>query len=181
MMRTLIGHTLCPREGRDGCWDLDWWLDMDAYQQLREREYGRRVLATDRHEWSTPDIVRAYRGQSEAEHVFEDMKNPDFLAMRPQYRWTDRKIEVHGLLSVIGYLLAAPVRRHARRMGYTEGLPRPLGMLNGVRMVLKTEVRTRAGKPRVSWQLEEADPAALKLYHALVGSSYELGPTRARS
>jgi transposase len=179
--KKLIKHELRPREGRQGFWDLDWWIDMDVYRHLREREYGRRVLATDQHEWSTPDIVRAYWGQSEAEHVFEEMKNPDFLSLRPQYHWTNQKVEVHGLLCVVGYLLAALVRRHARRMGYTEGLPRLLEMLNGVRAVLKTEVRARAGRPRVTWQLEDADPHALELYRALVDKAYELGPTGRRA
>jgi hypothetical protein len=41
-------------------------------------------------------------------------------------------------------------------------------MLNGVRAVLETEVRARAGRPRVTWQLEDADPHALELYRALV-------------
>ena len=177
----MMKHELRPREGRQGFWDLDWWIDMDAYQHLREREYGRRILATDQHEWSTSDIVRAYWGQSEAEHVFQEMKNPDFLSLRPQYHWTDQKVEVHGLLCVIGYLLAALMRRHARRMGYTEGLPRLLEMLNGVRVVLKTEVRARAGRPRVTWQLEDADPRALELYRALVRNAYELGPTGPRA
>jgi hypothetical protein len=62
-------------------------------------------------------------------------------------------------------------------MGYAEGLPRLLEMLNGVRAVLKTEVRARAGRPRVTWQLEDADPRALALYRALVDKAYRLGPT----
>jgi hypothetical protein len=79
---------------------------------------------------------------------------------------------------VTGYLLAALVRRHARRMGYTEGLPRLLEMLAGVRAVLRTEHTGRAGRPRLSWQLEEAEPEAMRLYWSLVDRRYELGPTR---
>jgi len=164
---------------RPGYWDIDWWIDMEVYRHRRERIYGRRILVTGRHEWPTPEIVRAYWGQAEAEHVFERLKDPEFLALRPQHHWTDQKIEVHALLCVVGYLLAALLRREARRMGYTEGLPRLLEMLNEIRLVLRTEVRGRAGRPRISRQLEEADPETLRLYRSLVDQRYELGPTRA--
>ena len=151
---------------------------MEAYRNLRERIYGRRILVTGRHEWPTPEIVRAYWGQAEAEHVFERLKDPEFLALRPRHHWTDQKIEVHALVCVIGYLLAALVRREARRMGYAEGLPRLLEMLGEIRLVLRTEATGRAGRPRVSWQLEEADPEPLRLYRNLVDPRYDSGPTR---
>jgi len=173
----LIRYELIPREGRPGFWDFDWWLDAEAYAHLRDREYGRRMLATNRDEWTTDEIIWAYWGQAEAELVFRETKNPEFLALRPQYHWTDQKIEVHSFCCVVGYLLAALVRRHARPMGYEQGLPALLGMLNGVRMVLRTQASGRPGRPRVHWQLEETQEDALRLYRSLVRAKYELGPT----
>jgi transposase len=173
----LIRYELTERQARPGFWKLDWWLDTDTYAQLRDRVYGRRMLATNRAGWATEEIIGAYWGQSEAELVFRDTKNPEFLALRPQYHWTDQKIEVHSFCCVTGYLLAALVRRHARRMGYPQGLAALLAMLNGVRMVLRTECTGRPGRPRVHWQLEEADPDALRLYRSLTHPNYELGPT----
>ena len=173
----LIRYESIPREGRPGFWDFDWWLDAEAYAHLRDREYGRRMLATNRDEWTTDEIIWAYWGQAEAELVFRETKNPEFLALRPQYHWTDQKIEVHSFCCVVGYLLAALVRRHARPMGYEQGLPALLGMLNGVRMVLRTQASGRPGRPRVHWQLEETQEDALRLYRSLVRAKYELGPT----
>jgi hypothetical protein len=135
------------------------------------------MLATNRDGWATGEIVWAYWGQAEAELVFRETKNPEFLALRPQYHWTDQKIEVHSFCCVVGYLLAALVRRHARRMGYEQGIAALLGMLNGVRMVLRTECTGRPGRPRAHWQLEDTDADALRLYRSLVHSDYELGPT----
>lgn len=176
-VRKLIGYELAEREGQRGFWQLDWWLEAEAFSQLRDREYGRRMLATNRDGWATGEVVWAYWGQAEAELVFRETKNPEFLALRPQYHWTDQKIEVHSFCCVVGYLLAALVRRHARRMGYEHGLAALLAMLNGVRMVLRTECGGRPGRPRAHWQLEETDPDALRLYQSLVHSDYELGPT----
>ena len=46
-----------------------------------------------------------------------------------------------------------------------------------VQRVLRTECSGRPGRPRLHWQLEEADPDALRLYQSLVHADYELGPT----
>lgn len=176
-VRKLICYELTERKGQRGFWKFDWWVDRDAYYDLRDRRYGRRILATNRRDWPTEEIIRAYWAQAEAELVFRQMKDPEFLALRPQYHWTDQKIEVHSFCCVVGYLLAALVRRHARRMGYKQGLAALLGMLNDVRVVLRTECSGRPGRPRVHWQIEETDPDALRLYQSLVHPDYELGPT----
>ncbi|MFC1636963.1 hypothetical protein ACFL5Z_19240, partial [Planctomycetota bacterium] len=162
---------------RKGHWQFDWWIDMDAYQWLRDRIYGRRVLVSNHRTWLSEDVIRAYWGQSEAELVFRQMKDPEFLALRPQFHWTDQKIRVHSFCCVVGYLLAALIRRHARQMGYTEGLNVLLERLTEVRIVLRSEFRPRAGRRRISWQLEETDAAATKLYRSLVLPEYTLGTT----
>jgi len=177
LARQLFRHKLTENKQKPGYWQFDWWVDMDAYRWLRDRVYGRRVLVSNRSAWRSCDLIWAYWRQSEAELVFRQMKDPEFLALHPQYHWTDQKIEVHSFCCVIGYLLAALVRRHARQMGYTEGLNSLLEMLNELRIVLRSEVRLRVGKRRICWQLEETDAAAMKLYQSLVLAEYTLGPT----
>lgn len=176
-VRKILACELAERTGCPGYWDFDWRVDREALAYLRDRTFGRRVLATDRHKWSSGEIVWAYWGQSEAELVFRQMKDPHFLALRPQHHWTDQKIEVHSFCCVVGYLLAALLRRHARRLGYPEGLPKLLEMLSGVRAVLRSEQRRRPGRPRIGWQLEEAEPRALRLYRSLIDPGYQVGPT----
>lgn len=176
-VRKIVAWELVEREGHPGFWDFDWWVEAEALAYQRDRVFGRRMLATDRHEWSSGEIVWAYWGQSEAELVFRQMKDPHFLALRPQHHWTDQKIEVHSFCCVVGYLLAALLRRHARKLGYREGLPKLLEMLTDVRAVLRSERSGRAGRPRFSWQLEEVDPRASRLYRSLIDPAYQLGPT----
>jgi transposase len=177
VMARLIAYDLQPRPKRPGYWRLDWTIDMEVYAQLRDCRFGRRLLATNRHDWTTADIIAAYWGQSEAELVFRHLKDPEFLALRPQHHWTDQKVHVHSLCCVIGYLLAALVRRRARQLGYNQGLAGLLAMLSEIRMVLRTQKRDRPGRPRIAWQLEETDPAALRLYNDLVLPQFHLGPT----
>jgi hypothetical protein len=176
-VRKLLRYELIERLRRDGFWELDWWVDGQALSELRDRVFGRRMLATDRQGWSAGQIVSAYWGQSEAELVFRQLKDPEFLALRPQYHWTDQKIQVHSFCCVLGYLLATLLRRTARQQGYTESLRKLLEMLNGIRAVLRTESAGRPGRPAVRWQLEQADPPALELYRHLVAPIYELGTT----
>jgi transposase len=77
---------------------LDWWIDQEAYEHLRDRRYGRRVLVTDRAEWSTAQILLAYWGASEAEHVFAMLKDPRHCAIHTPHHWTDGRsgLHVHG-------------------------------------------------------------------------------------
>jgi hypothetical protein len=187
-VRQVLRTELSRRPGREGFWRLDWWVDAEALAHLRDRVFGRRLLATDREDWPAAQVVWAYWGQGEAELVFRQLKDPEFLALRPQYHWTDQKIQVHSFCCVLGYLLGALVRREAQRQGLiapppswcedlqSHSLPRLLRALNGIRAVLRT-TRGGRGRPRVRWQLEDADPIALKLYRNFVLAEYDLGTT----
>ncbi len=93
------------QEQEPGRFSLNWWLDEQAYDELINCHFGRRILITDQHDWSTAQIVLAYRGQSDVEDTFRTMKDPFHLAFRPQHHWTDQKIEVHGFCCVLAYLL----------------------------------------------------------------------------
>lgn len=190
-VRHVLRTELSQRDNREGFWQLDWWVEEEALANLRDRVFGRRMLATDRHDWPAGQVVWAYWGQAEAELVFRQLKDPEFLALRPQYHWTDQKIQVHSFCCVLGYLLAALLRREARRQGLelpapswgelpppqNDSLPRLLQTLSGIRAVLRTTSAGR-GRPRVRWQLEDADPLALKLYRHFVSPPYDLGATR---
>ena len=177
LARRLLRYELTEDKQRSGYWQFDWWIDVDAYRWLRDRVYGRRVIVSNHAAWLSEDLIWAYWGQSEAELVFRQMKDPEFLALRPQFHWTDQKIWVHSFCCVVGYLLAALIRRHARQMGYTEGLNALLKMLTELRIVLRSEIRRRVGRRRIYWQLEETDPAVMKLYQSLVLPEYTLGTT----
>jgi transposase len=176
-VRRIVRYELTPRPDRQGFWTLDWWVDGAALAELRDHVFGRRMLATDRQGWSGGQIVSAYWGQSEAELAFRQLKDPEFLALRPQYHWTDQKIQVHSFCCVLGYLLATLLRRAARQQGRRQSLAELLGMLSGIRAVLRTGSPGRRGRPAVRWQLEEAAPSALELYRSLVAANYDLGTT----
>jgi transposase len=110
-------------------------------------------LVSNRSEWSTAQIIEAYRGQAKAESAFRDLKDPGMLATRPQFHWTDQKLHVHAFMCVTGYLLVRLLWWRARRkMGFAGGPRTLLSDLSRIRCCRVIEKTGRAGRPRVHWQ-----------------------------
>ncbi len=140
------------------------WSDWLEYRRLAERYFGLRVLITDRAEWTTAQIVEAYRGQTRVEAAFRDLKDPSMFSTRPQFHWTDQKLHVHAFICVTAYLLVSLLHRHAVQKASFEGGPRRLlADLAAVRCCLLVDVTGKKGRPRVRRQIEDADPATLAL------------------
>ncbi|MCZ2146479.1 MAG: IS1634 family transposase [Bryobacterales bacterium] len=144
------------------------WSDLEEYRRLTQRYFGLRVLITDRSQWTTAQIVEAYRGQSRVETAFRDLKDPGMLATRPQFHWTDQKLHVHVFLCVTGYLLVRLLWRRARRdAGFAGSARNLLSQLARIRSCRIVEHTGRAGRPRVRQQIEEIDSALETLGRSL--------------
>ncbi|MBM2817395.1 MAG: hypothetical protein HW421_4157, partial [Ignavibacteria bacterium] len=129
-----------------------YYIDGDSFDKLKEEVLGRRILVTNRHNWSDEEIILAYRGQSKVEYAFKNLKNPYHLAVRPQYHWTDQKIEVHILICIIGYMLTATAYSRARKKSeYKKNINNFLNDLHKIR--LACVVRKKGTK--VKYQLEK--------------------------
>lgn len=144
---------------------LAWEYDDQALEQLRTRELGKRILFTDRHNWSTKQIVVAYRSQWEVEAAFHQMKDPAHGAFRPIYHWTDQKIKVHSLYSVAALLLINLAWREANRAGIQVS-PRELTeSLSAIREVTLIYPPAKGkGPPRVLKKLTRMDQLQQQLF-----------------
>jgi transposase len=136
---------------------LHYTVDEAALDQLRRDWLGRLVLVTDRDDWSTAEIISAYRGQSDAESVFAHLKDPAHIALHPQFHWTDQKLHLHVFICVLAYLLSRLVHRRAQRSGFIGSQERLLDQLAKVRRVTVARPTGTAGRLRVTTQLEEID------------------------
>jgi transposase len=144
------------------------WSDWLEYQRLDKRYFGLRVLITDRAEWTTAQIIEAYRGQSKVESAFRDLKDPRMLATRPQFHWTDHKLHVHAFICVMAYLLITLLQRRAKQKVAFDGSPRRLlAELAEVRCCRLIDMTGRKGRPRVRLQLEETDAELRTLAESL--------------
>jgi transposase len=135
------------------------WTDWQEYRRLLQAYFGFRVLATDRHKWSTADIIQAHRSQSKVESSFRDLKDPAMIATHPQFHWTDQKLRVHAFICVMSYLLVRLLWwRFQRQTGQSISPRSLLAQLKKIRMARVVEVTGKAGRPRLRYQLEEIDP-----------------------
>ena len=154
--------------GKTGSDRLSWTIDEKARAEI-EIHFGKRVLITDRHGWTDEEILSAYRGQSQAEASFRQLKNDEHLAVRPQFHWTDQKIRVHAFICLAALLLARTVEHQARHNGWKGSLSGLLDRLAGIRLAMV--LQPTKGRPRCTWQLEETDPETLDLFAKLVPPS----------
>jgi len=161
-IRTLVHWEVVS--GEPGRGQVRLWSDLEEYRRLQTRYFGLRILVSNRSEWSTAQIIEAYRGQAKAESAFRDLKDPGMLATRPQFHWTDQKLHVHAFMCVTGYLLVRLLWWRARRkMGFAGGPRTLLSDLSRIRCCRVIEKTGRAGRPRVHWQWEEMNHALREL------------------
>jgi transposase len=168
--RQYLRSLFCYRIEQDGTRPIrvSVWTDWLEYRRLDKRYFGLRVLITDRAEWSTAQIIEAYRGQSKVEAAFRDLKDPRMLATRPQFHWTDHKLHVHAFICVIAYLLITLLHRRAKQKAAFDGSPRRLlAELADLRCCRSIDMTGRKGRPRVRLQLEETDAQLMSLAESL--------------
>ncbi len=156
-------------ELKENQWSFTYYIDHVVFKHLEEFILGRKILVTNRDEWSSEEIILAYRGQAKVEYAFRNLKNPYHCAARPQFHWTDQKIQVHILTCLIGYLLAVSVYTKAKRVGYLHSMGRLLDELNNIRLTSCIENRTegKRGKLKTHQLLEKMDTNIISVAEAL--------------
>jgi len=139
-----------------------------AIQQLEETYWGLRLLLTTQHDWTTAQIIEAYRGQARVERAFRDLKDPWVGAFRPQYHWTDQKLIVHAFIAVLSLLLGRLLLRRAQQRAHYRGTVRGLiEQLSQLRRATLIRRREGRGRPTVRQQMEECTPELAQLAAAL--------------
>ena len=125
--------------GTDRASTLQWEVDAAKRRELEKTRLGRRVLCTDRHNWSTGRIVYAFRGQWNVEELFRRAKKGGVVPWGPSHQWADGSIRLHTFATVLGLMLVSLARialapdASARRM---------MQSLEGIKTTL---VRTTTG------------------------------------
>jgi transposase len=127
--------------GTDEAPTLQWHVDAAKRRELEKTRLGRRVLCTDRHNWSTGRIVCAFRGQWNVEELFRRAKKGGVVPWGPSHQWADGSLRLHTFATVLGLMLVSLARialapdTSARRM---------MDSLQGIQATL---VRTTTGGP----------------------------------
>ena len=144
------------------------WSDLEEYRRLTEHYFGLRVLITDRSQWTTAQIVEAYRDQSRVEAAFRHLKDPSMLVTRPQSHWTDQKLRVHAFTCVTADMRVRLLWWRARRdAGFAGSARNLLAQLARIRRCRIVQHSGKAGRPRVRQQMEEIESELETLGRAL--------------
>lgn len=150
--------------------DLNFWVDEEQFNFLKEQWLGRRIVITNRHQWTTEEIISAYWGQANVENAFKKMKNPFHLAIRPQYHWTDQKIEVHGFICLLAFLMVMIAYKRAKeKVGFKGSTNTLLEKLSAIRLAtfIESPVKKTKGRYKANYRLEEMDTDIFELAEAM--------------
>jgi transposase len=82
--------------------DPDMSFRRDHYQVTRaEALFGKNVIVTDNHDWTTEEIVQLSLDRYGIEKQFRSSKSSHHVQVNPFYHWTDSKIRCQLLTCVI--------------------------------------------------------------------------------
>jgi transposase len=152
---TLTGTTPAPMR-------LSFTIDTDARAQLETELFGKRLLVTDREDWTIAEVVAAYRSQNDAEQGFRQLKDPHVVSFSPMFHWTDQKIRVHVFYCVLALAVAHLMRRHAAHAGVHMSVRELLTTLAGIQETVLL-YPTTAGRPRARRILTDTSPIQQRL------------------
>jgi transposase len=155
---------------------LAWRLDEGARARLEERLFGKRILFTNRDDWSAAELVAAYRSQSEVEAGFRQMKDRRVVSFAPLHHWTDSKIRVHVFYCVLALTVAHLMRREAERAGLQLSVRELLATLGGIEETVLLYHDGGKGRPRARRMLTDMNPVQRRLAELFDVQRY--APTR---
>jgi hypothetical protein len=133
VVATIAGSAAAPT--------LQWEVDAAKRRELEKTRLGRRVLCTDRHNWSTGRIVYAFRGQWNVEELFRRAKKGGVVPWGPSHHWADGSLRLHTFATVLGLMLVSLARIALAPDASARAMMRNL---EGIKATL---VRTTTGGP----------------------------------
>ncbi len=154
---TVTGNTPTTRR-------LTWHIDTDAQRRLEDEYFGKRILFTNRNDWTVSDVVASYRSQSDVEASFRQLKDPKVVSFSPMFHFTDHKIRVHTFTSVLALQIAHLMRRHATQGGLDLSVRRLLDTLADIQETILLYQGDR-GRPRARRIITDLDPTQKRLYN----------------
>ena len=105
-------------------------------EHLENTVLGKTVLFTNRHNWTTEEILASYRSAWHIEHAFRQMKDTDHLTVRPLFHWTDQKIKVHIFYCVLAYRLCCLLKKELSSLDINDSLNHILDQLKELKYVI---------------------------------------------
>ena len=158
------------KHGRLG---IEFGIDDEAYNKLKKRVLGKRILFTDRQDLTDEEIIFGYRGQHHVERAFKDMKDPYFISFSPPRHWTDEMLRVHAFYCVLALTLISLLHRRVYQAGVTIsqwGLMEQLKKIKEITNYYPAQPSEKlhlGGRPRSERTLTRLDKQQNQIFRAL--------------
>ena len=109
---------------------------------------------------ASPDVIAAYRSQSDIESGFRQLKDLEVISFSPMHHWTDQKIRVHVFYSVLALTIAHLMRREAADAGLHLSVRELLAELAGIEETVLLYHDAHQGRPRAQRMLTDHSDTA---------------------
>jgi transposase len=120
---------------KDGKINLKYSIDQQKLIYVTNHQLGRSLHITSHQNWSSAEVIKAYRGLREIEEANRLLKDREYLRWQPSFHWTDQKLKVHGLYCILALLLATLAHKTVVEAGEDLSLPSMLNELENIREV----------------------------------------------
>jgi len=147
--------------------------DHEAYNELKKRVLGKRILFTDWQDLTDEEIIFGYRGQHHVERAFRDMKDPYFISFSPPHHWTDQMLRVHAFYCVLALTLVSLLHRRVDQAGIKLSQRDLMERLKNIKEITNyypaqpTDKLHLGGRPRSERTLTRLDSQQERLFRAL--------------
>jgi transposase len=170
-MKTLIRYTV---RNVDNKWvDLQYSVDEQAFDELKNTSLGKTILFTDRNDWQAEEIILTYRDQNKIEQSFRQMKDPSWVSWDPLLHWTDQKIRVHAFYCFAALLMSALLKKELQNRKVAISLTRAFEKLSKIQEVtIEYPAPKRTQEPVRVVLLTEMDSEQKELFEALELADY---------
>ncbi len=121
-----------------------WHVDTKLRRQLERTRLGRRVLCTDRHNWSTEHILYGFRGQWNVEELFRRAKGGGIVPWGPSHQWADASLTLHTFATVLGLMLVSLARV---QLGAEMSTKAMMEMLGAIEATIVKPYTGKKGRP----------------------------------
>lgn len=104
--------------------------------EKREKLDGKFVIQTPQVDWTSQEVLKAYRDHDGAEKVIDILKN--VIKIRPIRHFNPQRVKAHIFLCIIACIVMAVLRQISRQVGLTEGIVSIRDQLKKVKRVVST-------------------------------------------
>jgi len=143
-------------------------LQNEDFKEIYFDSLGKSVIFTNLFDWKPVDVIQAFRDKYIVEDSFKQMKNPNMIAIRPMFHWSNDCIRAHVFSCVIGLLLLSLLRYELDKKKLTSSYNEIMDTLSEVKISI---INLNSNRKPI-YRLNQISPLAKKMYKKLGLNSF---------